>query len=216
MTDDYSAIERTIRNRRTSKVLANPEQPSFVDPIVAEQMDTIVLEAISAAGWAPFHYDRRHNDIAEPWRCHLLRHQACRNLAAKFSDWFGDVKPNNKSPNMLAACGALVLVTWLPQNDAEGDVERLRTINEEHLAAAAAFVQNLLLLLTARGMATYWSSGGLLRGPNAFQKLGISSSERLLAAVFIQYSDDPASEKLPGGLRDRRTPSHHWVREIQL
>ncbi|MEM6654890.1 MAG: nitroreductase, partial [Planctomycetota bacterium] len=75
---------------------------------------------------------------------------------------------------------------------------------------------NLLLMLTAHGMGTYWSSGGKLREPETMRRLGIADNERLLAAVFVEYPGaDPAShDRKPGGLRNTR--SDGWIREASL
>jgi len=76
-------------------------------------------------------------------------------------------------------------------------------------------VQNLLLLLTAHGMGTYWSSGAALRGPAMFGYLGIPERERLLGAIFIEYpdandndnddDDDDTKQRVQGKLRDMRS-----------
>ena len=77
-------------------------------------------------------------------------------------------------------------------------------------------VQNLLLMLTAHGMGTYWSSGGRLRKPEMFDYLGIPSNERFLAGLFIEYPEmmDDTKERKPGSHRDKR--SGDWVREVVL
>ena len=95
-------------------------------------------------------------------------------------------------------------------------MKTLRERDEEHLAAASAMVQNLLLLLTARGMGTYWSSGGKLRAPEMFDYLSIPQHERLLAGVFVEFPEamDAPHQRIPGKLRDRRGDG--WIREVKL
>ena len=125
------------------------------------------------------------------------------------------MKPSNKIPKMLSACGALVLATWIPQFYDLDECKPAQTAtDEEHLAAASAMVQNLLLMLTAHGMGTYWSSGGQLGSELCFDRLGIPRSERLLAAVFVEYPEmqDEPLERLPGKHRDRRSTG--WIREL--
>jgi len=128
-----------------------------------------------------------------------------------------------KEPRLAAACSALVLVTWLPefydidsQQASKLDREAQIARDEEHLAAASAMVQNLLLMLTAHGMGNYWSSGGKLRGPEMFDYLGIPQQERLLAAVFIEYPEmmDDSKERKAGSQRNNR--SDKWIREVTL
>jgi nitroreductase len=211
------AVRTAIRNRRTFKVLAEVENPLEFD--ATDNQDDFVRQSIADAGWAPFHYDRKVDSIAEPWRCHVLWHNDCRSVAQQMRDWFPDMKPTNKLPTMLAACGALVLATWIPATEQElSDPEKLQTINEEHLAATAAMVQNLLLTLTAGGYGSYWSSGGQFKTQAMFKRLGVGSNEKLAAAVFVEYpqSQDMELERLPGKNRDKRSEATKWCREISL
>ena len=217
-------VSDVIRERRTWKVLADPDNPIRFDSSRKSTCDQLVMTSIETASWAPFHYDRNESGMAEPWRVDVLTTETCRCIATQFSTWFADIKASNKLPAMLSACGSLVLVSWLPQFDeTSGDqttpVENQRQVDEEHLAATAAYVQNLLLILTAAGMGTYWSSGGQFRTNRMKQKLGIQHSGKLLAAVFVDYSENPASdslERLPGKHRDRRDQDQSWCNTIEI
>jgi len=164
--------------------------------------------------------------MVEPWRVEFLTQAKCHEVAASFFEWFDDVKPTNKLPSMLNACGSLVLVSWLPQftgqallagqsPDSSSPTEKQQQVDEEHLAATAAYVQNLILILTAHGFGTYWSSGGQFRSPEMRAKLGVQHNGRLLAAVFVDYQPDQGSlERLPGKLRERRSPDQQWFKSI--
>ncbi len=210
-------IAKTIRDRKTEKVLAKIESPvSFPSPV--DQLDSLVRNAIHESSWAPFHYDRKIDSIAEPWRYHVVWHNECRTIAKNFFGWHPDAKPSNKLPAMLAACGALVLITWIPQKAEDESKAKTRQVNEEHLMAAAAATQNLLLLLTASGLGSYWSSGGQFRESQMFERLGIGENERLMAAVFVDYSchqsmanqNDQALgilDRISGKNRERRSPA---------
>lgn len=213
-------VEQIIRSRRTEKVLLQVEDhrpvPQQVDALRRPQ----VMESIKAAGWAPFHYARQPSGVAEPWRAHVLWDGQAIKVAQHLRDALGDT---GKLPLLLAGCSAAVLVTWLPEFDRETDralkpqvAEEQRSRDEEHLAAASAMVQNLMLMLTAHGMGTYWSSGGALRKPDLFQYLGIPLVERFLAGIFIEYPEmaDGPKERKPGSHRDKRSDA--WIREISL
>lgn len=225
-------LAEIIRNRQTWKVLGEPGRDLAKAGDSNEAANQLVRNAIAAAGYAPFHYDRNVNGIAEPWRVHVLWQPVCQRLALEFDDMFSDIKPGNKLPAMLAACGALVIVNWLPQfRQAENatanatvkgdssepvpDDKKLQ-IDQEHLAASAAMTQNLLLMLTASGFGTYWSSGGQFRSATMFDRLGIPHSEELLAAVFVDYwPQQPEVERLPGKLREKRSDSHKWTTVVE-
>lgn len=219
--NSYNQVTNIIRARRTFKVIGDPVSPVTFSNEALKQYDAIVGESIETAGLAPFHYDRGVEQIAEPWRVHLLSAQKCREVAAGLPGWC-ELKPNNKLPAMLSACGCVVLVTWLPQfrenQTAVTDIafEKQIEIDDEHLAATSALVQNLLLLLTAAELGTYWSSGGQLGSSEVFQRLKIPVTERLLAAVFVEYPCDGGEvlERLPGKNHELRSPVSRWLRQV--
>lgn len=220
MTDEAAKIvKQVIRDRRTEKVLSQLEDarpaPDGVDALRRPQ----VLEAILTAGWAPFHFARQTPGIAEPWRAHVLWQDQAIKTAHHLRD---DLGVMSKEPLLLAGCSAAVIVTWLPEFDGPTDkprsaavLEEQRIRDEEHLAASSAMVQNLLLMLTAHGMGTYWSSGGRLRKPDLFEYLGIPAEERFLAGIFIEYPEmmEGPKHRKPGSHRDKR--SGGWIREVQ-
>lgn len=212
-------VEQTIRARKTEKVLCQPEDakpvPAEIDALRRPQ----VLDALKTAGWAPFHFARTPA-VAEPWRAHVLWQDQALHAAKHLRDEMGD---QTKVPLLLGGCSAAVIVTWLPEFDRAGDkprsaavLEEQRIRDEEHMAAASAMVQNLLLMLTAHGMGTYWSSGGRLRKPEVFEYLGIAKEERFLAGLFIEYPEmmDAAKDRKPGSHREKRSGT--WLREVTL
>lgn len=221
MEDSTPAIvENVIRRRRTEKVLCRIEEQTPVPDAIAADRKQAVLSSIETAGWAPFHYSRLPDGIAEPWRAHVVWPGDLKKLAVYLRDELG---VTSKEPSLVAGSSALVLATWLPEFcDADSaassklDAAKQRIRDEEHLAAAAAMVQNLLLMLTAYGMGTYWSSGGRLREAEVFDYLGIARNERLLAAVFIEYPEmrSDSKERKPGSQRHRR--STDWIREVTI
>lgn len=206
--------------RKTLKVLSKNDSSQKSRPdneAVAEHRETI-LSAIAAAGWAPFHYDRRIDEIAEPWRFYWLDHECCRSLCELLPTLPVSMKPGNKIPMMLEACSSLLIATWLPDSEISDDEKRCE-VNEEHLAAASAAVQNLLLALTARGCGTYWSSGGVLREGPVRERLGIPSRDRFLAAVFVDdivLRGNYSVELIPGKNREKRSPASKWYLEVKL
>lgn len=215
-----ATVADVIRSRKTEKVLCEVGAQPPVPPGVAAAHQPTVLAAIETAGWAPFHFPRQPERIAEPWRAHVVWPEDLQRLALFLRD---ELKLTSKEPSLVAGASALVLVTWLPEfydpqaaESSNFSPEQQRFRDEEHLAAASAMVQNLLLLLTAHGMGTYWSSGGKLRGSEAFEFLGIPASERLLAAVFVEYPEmmTDAKDRKPGALREKR--GTEWIREVSL
>lgn len=243
--DELAAVEKAVVSRRTFKVIGDVANPVSFEPELDERCRASVRGAVRAADAAPFHYDRSFNGVAQPWRVDILWHDSCQKVAANFHQWFDDVKPGNKLPGMLSACGACVVVSWLPQFEGlpresvaetvspSGEAlpampakEKQIQIDQEHLAATSAYVQNLLLLLTASNMGTYWSSGGQFRTDTMKQRLGVEESGSVLAAVFVDFLGDGAGqggatqstkvspERVPGKLASKRAAMERWVSEV--
>ena len=209
-------ISNVIRARRTEKVLAKGD-PVDLSHVEIEELNLVVINSIADAGFAPFHFDRNQAGIAEPWRFHVIWNEQCRVLADKIPDWFSDIRPGNKLPAMLRACGALVLVNWIPQFEPHESEEKKLQINEEHLAATAAAIQNMLLVLTAAGLGNYWSSGGFFRTRTMFEKLGIDDQEKLLGAIFVDYGAGPDQIEVIGGKQfHKRSDARKWMRVIDV
>lgn len=220
-----TSFSEIAKNRETRKVFADPAAP----PAVPGDLIETVWQSLSDAAWAPFHYPSHpsHRETLTspvPWRFHVLDHTACRALIetlASLSTQHTDdpvlaSAMNGKIPSMLAAAGALVLVTWLP-HPTKGDAtsEKLVQMNEEHLMAAAAATQTLLLSLTARALRTYWSSGGALRTRPVFDALGIGAGEQFAAAVFVWPDEFEGEESVPGKHRETRGTVDDFARRVR-
>lgn len=209
-----------IKQRKTSKILA--KAPQFGSRAIAEE---VLSQLVEAAAMAPFHYPaaaiHRSNaadSFPEPWRIHIVEQPMCHAVR----QWLIKRGDMSKVPEMLAAAGALLQVTWCP-NPAEAcfAVSEERRFdptdtNMEHIAATAAAIQNILLCATHLGLLSYWSSGGPLRHEDAFDILGIPKNQILLGAIFLSHdlTASAALRVIPGKMRDKRSDSRHWVRRV--
>lgn len=211
-----NALSEIIRARRTDKVLADPAAPLTSSGLSREAVDAL----LETAGFAPLHYPaaqaHRMGDRADgmisvaPYRVYKLDAAACRRLLARLQA--SELEPG-KIAQMLAAAEALLQVTWLPEPEADpaGDGGFVGSLtNMEHIAAASAAVQNLLLLATEAGLRSYWSSGGVLRGPEVAEWLGTPPGEILLGSVFLFPAEIGSAEAMPGKLRDKRGGLGDW------
>jgi nitroreductase len=223
MNDDWETLRRIIRERRTEKVFAAPDKATAIPPEALQQFESVVWQSLIDAGWAPFHFDRRHQGLAEPWRVYWIDCPSCRHLAARLEQWIPDLNPGNKLASMLSACGGVALFTWLPEGD-EDDPRRMeakiRQVNNEHLSATAAAIQNFLLLCTSAGLKTYWGSGSLFE-QHLFHRLGIGNSgvtERLAGAVFVSCPPEGSGNvAVAGGAqREKRSSSAAWLHRLQI
>lgn len=215
---------QAIRRRRTLKVLADPQEPFAASD---ERLAACLPALLDAMSWAPFHYPshlgQREGELESivPWRSYVLNSTACRS----FNDWsFEHELAKGKLPNMLAAAVGCVVVTWLPDlegTDEESGNQAFQSFaptqrNMEHLAAASAATQNLLLAATDLGFETYWSSGGMIRSEAAYEKLGIPKTQVLLAAAFLFDEDLRDAASKTGAFRESRGPQASWSREVSL
>ncbi len=202
-----------IRERCTEKVLSS-------EPFPASSETTLADRLLELAAWAPFHRpaDASHLEGREqsgimPWRFYVLDAESCRKLRSRLIE-----KDSSKIMEMLATADCLVQATWLPnpsQDKGEG-LFAATLENMEHLAAAGAAVQNLLLGATASGIRNYWSSGGILRTPEVFELLGIPSGELLLGSLFFFPQDVGEATVATSKLRDKRGPLSGWVRRVSV
>ena len=220
------ALDALLRARRTSKRLRDPDEARSDRAALAPERRAELDAMLLAAGEAPFHrrvadeHRRGALDSAVPWRFHVLERPACLALldalearaAEEGSAWERAWK--SKIPELLAGASACVQATWLP-DPGEADVPpALTERNVEHVAAASAAVQNLLLGATARGWSSYWSSGGILRDPAVFALLGVPAREALLGAIVLGAPDAPHARDIPGGLREERVDASGWLRRV--
>lgn len=212
---DHLNLNDILTKRVTSKVLADPKNPLPPKGLKRSEID----EWLNFAGQAPFHHqaERGHKgDLSSPvpWRMYKFDAAECRALLT----YLTENADAGKICDMLAACDAMVLATWTPDlPNGKLDEELLfngTERNMEHIAAASAAVQNLLLLATEAGWRTYWSSGGVLRTPQIFNRYGISTTEILLGAIFVYPQDVGDAEIKKGKLCDARGKTSDWSRWV--
>lgn len=207
--------------RRTYKVIGDLKNPVTANSIKSSSID----EILSACVNAPFHYacDRCHKaemSSSVPWRVHKLNAEDCNRLA-KFLIKEGDA---TKVPNMLSAAEYLLQVTWLPDGgtivnrDAGKDEEAFKGTlrNMEHIAAASAFIQSLLLAGEEKDLMTYWSSGGALKSEKVFDYLAIPTNQLLLGSIFLFPKEITHAEIKQGAMKDLRGNIKDWSKWCEL
>lgn len=206
-----TTLSEALRARRTAKVLGDPEAPLPVGGDHRAAIDALLVEA----GLAPYHHPSgsgHHGELSSPvpWRIYKFDAACCRKLLAQLR---ADHPGAGKILDMLAAADALLQVTWLPdlnEDCPEGQCFLGTERNMEHIAASAAAVQSFLLLATAHGFQTYWSSGGILRSEDVFGRMAIPVNQVLLGSVFLFPQDVGGAEVRPGKLRDKRGGVGDW------
>ncbi len=204
-----------FRNRCTVKAMGSEALPCVA------QSERMLAPILDAAAWAPFHKPaaKAHRSSGlegiEPWRCYVLDAKRCRTLRKRLLA-AGDA---TKIPKMLAVAVYLIQVTWLPDTLDSAECDQLfepSIQNMEHIAAASAAIQNMLLAATEEGIPSYWSSGGKLRSPEIFEWLEIPENEVLLGSIFLFPKDLAEVETKAGALRDSRSDVTDWSRFVEL
>lgn len=208
--------DKAIKTRKTLKVLSDREwEVSKPESEINETLSGLMGLAKSA----PFHYfcDRKHRlDTPQnsllPWRCYSLATKGCRDLAKVLK--LNKVEAG-KILQMLHTADAMILVTWLPDEPEnplpEGTLFQASLKNMEHLAAASAAVQNMLLGATSQNIPNYWSSGGVLRDSSMFEYLHIPKNQILLGAIFLFPEDTSKAELVYGANRkDEGSIDQFW------
>ncbi|MFK7736249.1 MAG: nitroreductase family protein [Pirellulaceae bacterium] len=217
-------LETAIRERVTTKVLADKPFPGGGPSTdLGSHLRSHLRSLLELAGMAPFHracedaYRSGTMPGIEPWRFHCLDSAGCRELRKKLpAEEAGNI------PLMLNSADTLIMATWLPNvASAEFELDEKRLFeptlgNMEHIAAASAAIQNLLLAATSRGISSYWSSGGVLRTGPIYQNMGIATDEILLGAIFLFPTETHDARVVGSKLRDKRTNAECWSRQVEL
>jgi len=206
-------LYEALTGRRTWKVIGERSKPLQLQGVDHKTMDRM----LNAAGNAPFHYPAPRQTSTEftsavPWRAYVLERPACLALI-EFLEQSGDT---TKVSDMLAAAEALIQVTWIPEGNLENELFVANERNMEHLAAASAFAQSMLLAITCEGYKGYWSSGGPLKNAAVFERLGIPSQELLIGALFVFPSDTGTADVKPGKLAGHRGELGSWCKRVVI
>jgi len=226
-------VNQAINQRRTLKVMADEHQPLDICLDQQAAFRPVLDELLELAAQAPFHYtchrSHQRGDLQGllPWRFYVLEASDCRQLLTHLQEQGVD---GGKIMGMLAAAKAMVQVTWLPEPMTTGVAEDLTQLcclyepslkNMEHIAAGSAAIQNMLLAATAKGLANYWSTGGVLRDAETFEYLNIPEQELLLGSIFLFDGESELTQNhevtlKAGALKEQRGEVKSWSTYIKL
>jgi len=219
-----------IKNRKTQKILKVEASENESN---SESVREMINDMLDLAAHAPYHkkcheiYSQESKELNScvPWRFYTLDRENCRLLLNYINE--NDIKAG-KIGDMLSAADALLMVTWLPdptEKDSTLNNQEKEAIpfngnmkNMEHIAAASAAIQNVLIGATARGIPNYWSSGGQLRNQQIREYLKVSLEEILLGAIFLFPEDAMERNAIvkEGALRDQGKEKSNWNKWLEL
>jgi nitroreductase len=170
-------IAERIRGRRTVKL--------FLQRPVSRRL---VLDAIEVARWAPNHH------VTEPWHFYLLGPEAMRE-SVELTRVVTTERKGAKVGEFKAKSAAAV-PGWLVVTCRTSDDERMQ---REDYASCCCAIQNLMLYLSAAGVASKWSTGPITRDERFLHLLGIDpEDEFVVALVWYGYPKVmPAQSRRP-------------------
>lgn len=161
--DEFSRVLRTRRTIGDFRSDCPPEE--------------LLLQAIEIARWAPNH------KMTEPWRFHRLGPVTAGQIielnTALITAEKGAEAARKKAERWAQVPG-WVLVTCQTAADS--------VRNEENYAAVCCAIQNLMLFLWSRGVATKWATSAVLQEPAVAQLLQLEPSrERIVGLIWYGY-----------------------------
>jgi nitroreductase len=162
MTDKrLEQVAELIRSRRTVKL--------FLDRPVSRKL---VLDAIDVARWAPNHH------VTEPWHFYLLGPEAIRD-SVELTRIITTERKGAKAGEFKAAAAAAV-PGWLAVTCRTSDDGRMQ---QEDYASCCCAIQNLMLYLSAAGVASKWSTGAVTTDRRFLDLLEIDPAEEFVVAL---------------------------------
>ena len=142
--DKSTAVLETIRERRTIK------PKFFLQETISEN---VIAEILESANWAPNH------GKTEPWRLSVFTGDGIQAYVKIIEKVFAETPDHLKKPEKLAkwtgnAPYASHIVAFGVKR-----TENCALPKVEEVCAVSCAAQNMMLMATAHGVASYWSSG---------------------------------------------------------
>ena len=178
-----------------------------------------MIHLLKLAHNAPFHYPAYKDHLTwmtslVPWRAYGLTSSQCRKLVQKLE--YLEVSSGTIG-QMLNVAKSTIVMTWLPKKDPDrGQLFEPDLKNMEHIAAASAATQNILIGATSLGLRSYWSSGWILKENEQRQLLGIPQGEIFLGVVFIFPDKVEGVQTMFGKLAKKRGTIKDWATFVEL
>lgn len=143
------------------------------------------LEAmLEAANWAPTH------GLTEPWRFKVFAGEALKELMDFLAETYKITTPPEKfaEPKYhrfhTRAEKASFVVAICMKRQVGGKIPEI-----EEVMATACAVQNMMLVATAYGIGTFWSTGGLAYSPEVKDYLHLDTEDKCLGFMYVGYPE---------------------------
>jgi nitroreductase len=176
----FSTIQSIIKSRRTVK-------PFMMNG--AKVPDEQIHQLLELADWAPTH------GLTEPWRFVVYANptEFCPKHAEMYRQNTGADEFNQGVYDNFLHQGdkvSHVIIAIMRR----GDLPKISVFEEE--AATACAIQNILLGATALGLASFWSTGGMILKPAMKTFLQLRDEDKVMGVLYLGYADEQ-----PKGIR---------------
>ncbi len=181
----FETFKAIVTKRRTVK-------PAQMNGQIIPEQD--IKDIIATADWAPTH------GRTEPWRFFVLTgenlEKFCEHHAELYWANADEAKRTENTRNSLKKMSekASHLIITVMRRTPETKI-----IVEEEYAAVAAATENMLLAATAKGIASFWSTGGMTHHPAMKMYLGLTENDLVLGLIYLGYTDEQkeGTRKIP-------------------
>jgi nitroreductase len=191
MNDRFEIIADIIKNRRSVKpVKMNGKK------IPDEQ----VMELLKLANWAPTH------GRTEPWRFIVYSgnkvKEFCRQHAELYRTYTPPEKFEQANYDKQLHNGDLAshIIIAIMQR---GGLPKIPALEE--IAATAIAIQNILLGATAAGIASFWSTGGMVHQVAMKDFLQLKNEDVVMSLVYLGFTDEQLEGKRQTGIEEKVT-----------
>src|SRR6266702_8325592 len=157
---------------------------------------------LEAATHAPNHHK------VEPWRFFVLAGEARKELGEVMAEALVErlrESPQEKGEAMLAKERTKLLRSPVVIVAAAKHPEQPKVVAIENIEAAAASVQNMLLMAEEMGLACMWRTGDAAYDPHVKRWLGLESGEHVVAFLYVGYPAIPRLERIPITFKEKTT-----------
>jgi nitroreductase len=162
--------------------------------------DEHVRELLKLANWAPTH------GRTEPWRFIVYSGNRVKEFCHQHAELYKTHTPGEKfeqaNYDKLMHNGDLAshIIIAVMQRGGSPKIPVL-----EEIAATAIAVQNILLGATAAGIASFWSTGGMVHRPAIKDFLQLKEEDIVMSLLYLGYTDEQIEGKRQTEIEDKVT-----------
>lgn len=191
MNNPFIIVSEVIKSRRSVKpAKMNGKKIS----------DEEVKGLLELANWAPTH------GRTEPWRFIVYSGDAVRDFCYQHAELYRGHTPVEKFEQANydkqlhnGDLASHIIIAIMKR----GDNPKIPALEE--IAATAVSIQNILLGATASGIASFWSTGGLVHHKVMKEFLNLNEHDIVMGILYLGYSEEKTGGKRQTGMEEKIT-----------